>query len=137
MNMNKSIVKFDGYLIQNFMLEKIDDIPKEKKGDIELNCKSFGNNIKGKENSYRVSLNIVTYTEKSKLDLTLDGFFEISKDLGEENKKYFLSVSAPAIIYPYARTFISNVTAFDIDDTVILPVINFADPKLHEKEEVD
>lgn len=133
--MEKNIVTFNGYMIRSFLLEKIDDIPKEKINDIELNYRSFRSNSKGKENSYRVSLNIITYTDKSKLNLTLDGFFEISNDLNEEDKKTFLNISAPTIIYPYARTFISNVTAFDIDKTVILPVINFADPKLHSKEE--
>lgn len=129
-------IKFNGYMIQKFLLEK-SDIPSEQKGNIELNCNSFKSNTKGKENSYRVSLNIVTYTDKSRINLILDGYFEISNDLDEKGKYYFLNVSAPAIIYPYARTFISNVTAFDIDDTVILPVINFADPKLRNKEEED
>lgn len=129
------MIKFNGYMIQSFLLEKDDNIPKDKKKDIELNCSSFKNNEKGKENLYRVTMNIITYTEKTKLNLTLDGFFEIPKTLDNEVKKYFLNVSAPAIIYPYARTFISNVTAFDVDDTVILPVINFADPKLRNENE--
>lgn len=135
--MNKDIVKFNGYMIRSFLLEKIDDIPKEKINDVELNYRSFGNNAKGKENSYRVSLNIITYTDKSKLNLTLDGFFEISNELNDKDKMTFLNISAPTIIYPYARTFISNVTAFDIDKTVILPVINFADPKLHNQGELE
>lgn len=135
--MNKDTIKFNGYMIQSFLLEKREDIPKEKNGQIELNCKSFGNNDKGKEDLYRVSLNIVTYTKNSKLDLVLDGFFEISKKIDEETKNYFLSVSAPAIIYPYARSFISNVTAFDVDKTVILPIINFADSKLHNQGKLE
>lgn len=128
--MEKDIIKFNGYMIERFLLEKIDDIPKEKKKKLELSCTSFHNKEESNENLYKVSLNVISYTDKTKLDLTIDGIFEISKKIDENTKNVFLNITAPTIIYPYARAFISNVTAFDADETVILPVINFADLKL-------
>lgn len=120
------MVNFNGYMIRNFSLEKMDNIPEEKQKGFDLECNCYQNDEKGKENQYRVSIGILMYTNSSKIDLTLEGFFEVPNNLGEEVKQNFLDISAPAILYPYARTFISNVTGFDIDDTVILPIINFA-----------
>lgn len=126
-------VKFEGYMIQKLNLEKVEKIPKEKQKNINISCNFFKNKEKSKENSYKVSMNIEIYTNLSKIELVLDGFFMIPKEFEEENKKYFLEVSAPAIIYPYARTLISNITAFDADETVLLPVINFAGFKINNK----
>lgn len=124
--MEKDIVNFRGYMIRNFILEKMDDIPGKKQKSFDLECNCYQNDEKGKENQYRVTIGILIYTNMSKLDLTLDGFFEVPSDLNDEVKQNFLNISAPAILYPYARTFISNVTSFDVDETVILPIINFA-----------
>lgn len=126
-------VKFEGYMIQKLNLEKIEKIPKEKQKNINISCNYFKKKEKSKENLYKVSMNIEIYTNLSKIELVLDGFFMIPQELEEENKKYFLEVSAPAIIYPYARTLISNITAFDADETILLPVINFAGFKLNNK----
>lgn len=119
-------VKFEGYMIQKLNLEKVEKMSKEKQKKINISCNSFKSKEKSKEKSYKISMNIELYTNLSKIELVLDGFFIIPNGLDEENKKYFLEVSAPAIIYPYARTLISNITAFDADETVLLPVINFA-----------
>ena len=123
----KDTVKFNGYMIKKFVFEKIEKIPKEKKENFTLKCDVFSNDDKGKENCYCVSLSIDMFTDKSKLELTMNGYFEFPKKFDDTLKKEFLDVTAPAILYPYIRTFISNVTSFDIDNTVVLPVINFAD----------
>ena len=70
---------------------------------------------------------IKLYTKSSEIYIEFDGFFTISENLNEEDKKYFLNVTAATILYPYIRTFISNVTAFDKGEAVILPIVNFAD----------
>ena len=121
------MVHFNGYLINKFSLEKIDNIPEEKQKSFDLNYNCYQNEEKGKEYQYCVSIEIILYTNKSKLELILDGYFDIPEDSDDNIKQSFLNISAPAILYPYVRTFISNVTSFDIDETVILPVINFAD----------
>lgn len=71
-------------------------------------------------------MKIKTFTENTELYIEFDGFFDISEKLDEASKKYFLEVSAASIIYPYIRAFISNATALDTGNAVILPVINFA-----------
>lgn len=131
--MNKDKVIFNGYEIQNFILNKENNIPKEKKGNLTIRKKIMEN--PKKENEYCLIMNLEMYTEDSKIDITINGYFDISKNIEEDIKDYFLQISAPAIVYPYIRTFISNVTAFDIGETVVLPIINFAefDEKENEK----
>ncbi len=121
----KGKIKFNGYTIQKFLLEKQENIDKNEQGKVNLEYSFYKSHEKN--DLYRVSLNLVTFTDKSKIDLTLDALFEIPSSIDKNTRQYFLTVSAPAIVYPYLRTFISNVTSFDIDDTVILPIINFSD----------
>ena len=60
------------------------------------------------------------------LDLHMDFFFKANQDLDEEFKKSdFVKVSAPAIAFPYIRSYISNLTLQSGYPTVILPSINF------------
>lgn len=128
--MDKDKVIFNGYEIQNFTLNKENNIPKDKKGNLTIRKKIMEN--PKKENEYCLIMNLEMYTENSKIDITINGYFDISKKMEDDVKDYFLQISAPAIVYPYIRTFISNVTAFDIGETVVLPIINFAE--FDEKE---
>ena len=66
-------------------------------------------------------------TKDTVIRIIINGYFNIPKNVDDELKNNFLEISAPAIVYPYVRTFISEVTAFDNGETVILPIINFAE----------
>ena len=126
MEKKKNDVIFKGYLIDSLNIQKEPNILKEKQGTFNLKYRCQEN--ESKKNIFRVSLSLEDlYTNKSKINITLCGFFEFLGNFEEEKKNYFLKVSAPAIIYPYIRTIISNITAFDVDETAILPIINFAD----------
>lgn len=123
--MKKEAVLFNGYTIKSFTLDKMDNIPTGKQKNVDLKCSFYQNNSKGNENKYLVSLSLETYTNHSQIKLVLDGFFEFSNNFEKEQKDYFLNITAPSILYPYARSFISVVTGFDADGTLILPIINF------------
>ncbi len=124
---NKNIINFDGYSVENFSMKKNVNISEEQKNTIDIKYDTYVNNDKKLKNFYRSEFIIKIYTELSEIYIEFDGFFTISEKLNEEDKKYFLNVSAATILYPYVRTFISNVTSFDKGDPVILPIINFAD----------
>lgn len=52
--------------------------------------------------------------------------FETDKDIDFEFKESsFVKISAPAIAYPYMRTFISNLTLNSGYEPIILPSLNF------------
>lgn len=123
--MKEKSVLFNGYAIKSFSLDKLNDIPIEKQKKVNLKCNFYQNDSKGNENKYLVSLNLETYTDNALITLVLEGFFEFLYNPKEEEKNYFLKVTAPSILYPYARSFISIVTSFDTNGTPILPIINF------------
>lgn len=59
------------------------------------------------------------------LSISLKGFFRLEN---EEKKNFFgefAKVNAPAIMYPYAREVISNLTVKSRLPTLLLPIINF------------
>ncbi len=45
------------------------------------------------------------------LDLTAIGSFVLSKEVQEDTKREFVNVNAPAIMFPYIRSFISSFTS--------------------------
>jgi preprotein translocase subunit SecB len=67
-------------------------------------------------------LSSVGYT----LYIEFASFFETEDSITEEFKSsYIPSVNAPAIAYPFFRTFVSNLTLNAGYDPIILPTINF------------
>ena len=133
MKKKKNEVEFNGYMIEKCNIQKYNKIQKEKEKTFNITVESSKN--KGNDKLYRVSILIEElYTNRSRIDVELCGFFEFSNDWEDDDRDYFLNVSAPAILYPYIRTFISNVTAFDVDETVVLPIINFADLSIRKKD---
>jgi len=131
MEKKKKDVNFKGYLIESLNVQKEKDISRDKQGTFNLKYRCQEN--KEKKNIFRVSLSLEDlYTNKSRINITLCGFFEFLGEFNDDEKDYFLRISAPAIIYPYIRTIVSNITAFDIDETAILPIINFANVEFKE-----
>lgn len=122
---DKDLINFQGYSVEKFSMEKNCKIPSEKKDTIDIKYDSYIN--KEKKNNYRVLFSINLFTKTSKIYVEFAGLFFISDKLNDEEKKYVLNVTAATILYPYVRTFISNVTSFDTGDAVILPVLNFAE----------
>ena len=123
----KNLINFEGYSVEKFSMKKNPNISDEQKNTIDVKYDTYINKDKKLNHLYRSEFKIKLYTELSELYIEFDGFFKISEALKEEEKQYFLNVTAATILYPYIRTFISNVTAFDKGETVILPIINFAD----------
>ena len=124
---NKNLINFQGYSVEKFSMEKNMNIPIEQKNTFDITFDTYVNKDKKHKNLYRAEFKIKVYTEISELYIEFNGYFEISEKLTKEDKDYFLNVTAATILYPYVRSFISNVTAFDKGQAVILPIINFAD----------
>ncbi len=79
-------------------------------------------NIKGKDNSFS-------------LQVQASGNFEILGKIPKEVKENYLNISAPSIIYPYARAYISNITLQSGINPITIPPMNFAaSPKTSEKK---
>lgn len=101
----------DGSLDVDFKIDR--DIEYSSKDEniiyVSLNIKVFENPV---ENNYPFSIN-----------LSVTGIFEIQAE-NEEKKEYFAKYNAVAILFPYARSLISNYTANANVPPLILPPIN-------------
>ena len=108
---NPNYIKFIG----RKQVIKIDDFK------FRINSRFIENNF------YEIELIIATQkvldgTNLLVLDFTYAGFFEIKG----EDKKYQL-VNGPALIYPYARLFLSEVFKAGGFSQINMPEINFLD----------
>lgn len=64
--------------------------------------------------------------DKFHLNLKATAHFSTEEDIDENfQKSSFVSINAPAIAFPYVRTYISNLTLNSGYDPIILPSINF------------
>ena len=65
-------------------------------------------------------------SEKFKLELKAIAHFSTQSDIDEDFKNSaFVNINAPAIAFPYVRTFISNLTLNSGYDPIVLPAFNF------------
>lgn len=65
-------------------------------------------------------------SEEFFLKLKAIAHFSCQENIDDSFKESpFLSINAPAIAYPYIRTFISNLTLNSGYDPIVLPALNF------------
>lgn len=114
--------KFDGYLVRHCK----QDINMEPNGDLN----ELGINISpsGKRGADKFVLTLdVRVSDKEgrfNLHLVVDGFFRFKDDMdGYELSSYFLT-NAPAILFPYVRSYISMISTLSGIGTVNLPTLN-------------
>ena len=80
------------------------------------------------QNGFAIVFQISLKEESEEFILILKAIAHYHTDspIDEDFKKSdFLEISAPAIAYPYIRTFISNLTLNSGFDPIIMPTINF------------
>lgn len=70
------------------------------------------------------------------IDVTAKSVFSTSEDITDEFiRGNFPNVNAPAIVYPYIRAYISNLTVNGGYPAIIIPAVNFQ--YLAEKQRAD
>lgn len=116
-------IKLHGYSINNFEMNKKETMNKKDKVDTEINIEILKNDKD--DNLYKTIMKIKATSEYEEICLDLEGIFEFPPNSDQDGINNFLRYSAPSILYPYCRSFISMVTGFDSGETLILPIINF------------
>lgn len=119
--------------------------------ELSLNVKTFDKDVTNKlktsfgfgdgfiENSkseFGIIFDISLENEEKEfvLKLKATAHFETDKEIDEDFKtSSFVKVSAPAIAFPYIRTFISNLTLNSGYEAIMLPSFNFI--KMAEEKE--
>lgn len=60
------------------------------------------------------------------IKIKAQGFFEFESDLKPQEKDIFFHTSAPAILFPYVRAFITTLSSLSGIKPVILPTLNMS-----------
>lgn len=109
--------------VESFNFESIEVPPKEDTFKL-----SFFNAYNEESKSYFVVKFDISLESKEGFSLSLSyvAYFEGDGDLDDDFKKsHFPKVNAPAIAYPFLRSFISTLVVNSGYGAVILPTINF------------
>jgi len=103
-------LKFLGVSIVNVQLEVFNQSEDEQNVDLYVDAKLFPREVGSK--SFRIWMNVEMKVQDF-WEIKIAGFgdFEFGENTDEENQKHLINVNAPAIIFPYFRSFISTLTA--------------------------
>jgi preprotein translocase subunit SecB len=81
------------------------------------------------KNSFGILLSATCEVKDSfSLNVSVVGKFETEENISHENRSHFVNVNAPAIVFPYLRSFVSTFSANcgDALKTIIIPTQFFA-----------
>jgi preprotein translocase subunit secB len=137
--MNTNDVKQARFRLKNYIITET---------IVRLTGKTIGKDIqvgiapKGKLNekykSFTLTLNVLVRDDKKNLNISLsiDGVFEYDTDSMQELLP-FICHNAPAILFPYIRAYISNITALGGIAPIILPTLNLESVGKTLKDELE
>lgn len=121
---NQIQLKFHGvdFPIINLNSNRVSIQKEENKIDIEISPKVFY--PKDEPNFFRI-IQEIKLSSKGFFELSIValGTFEIKGNVDEETKKNFVNINAPAIMFPYVRSFISTLSTNigNVTETLTIP----------------
>ena len=100
--------------------------PDTKANNIDINIEPKGIIFQEKK-IFEIQLLILLKSEDGlEVSVKMIGFFEFKDVLKTENIGNYFYVNAPAIVFPYLRSYISALTALSGCKTIILPPMNMS-----------
>lgn len=125
MSNNIAKFRFSGYQVlkSNISINE----PSTISENLEIKFKR-SSGINEKEYKYKLDLEVTIEDENKSLfiEVICNGFFEFDKDITDEERSIFFNTSAPAILFPYLRAYISTLTTLSGIQPVTLPTINLS-----------
>lgn len=113
--------KFNGYLVKHSEINLSENIPdgEELKIDIEPS------GVK-REKDFTLTLRIHLYDKGGLIDVKAEvlGYFTLKNEEADVPK--FLTLNAPAILFPYVRAYVSLLTSLSGKGTINLPTLNLS-----------
>jgi preprotein translocase subunit SecB len=107
---NQVKLKFHGVDILSVQFKAI-DVPKDGM-DIAVSCIPRVFYPEKDRHVFRILMEVTIKDERYfVLNIKAVGHFELSKELDANLRKQFVNVNAPAIMFPYLRSFITTLTA--------------------------
>lgn len=85
--------------------------------------------VENKSNKFAVTFNIMVYNSSMfRMKIEYSAFFKTSEDIDINFlKSDFARINAPAIAYPFLRSYVSFIALNSGYEPVILPTINFVE----------
>lgn len=120
-NAKKSSFRFEGYLIKKTSLELKS---KDFDHNYHLNIRPNGT-LDEEKKQLTIELDVTVHDTHKKLNLNfiIEGAFRYESESFEELAPY-ISINGPAILFPYVRAYVSNITALSGCSPVIMPTLN-------------
>ena len=101
------------------------DVPKFKQGgklDVNFKFPAELDYVQGQPIAFPMEVLIENEDKSLRIQVGIIGVFESDVDITKE--KSFIEVSAPAIIFPYIRAYVSNLTSMSGIQPILLPTYN-------------
>lgn len=119
---NKAHLQFLGYKVRNSYIKLEDGVSKEF--EIGFDPKAV---INKKTNLFILFLNVFISDSNKKLEIRIDveGCFKF-KDREDERIEEFLYLNAPAILFPYIRSYVNTISILSGHQAIILPTLNLS-----------
>lgn len=115
-------LSFQGVDIVNVIFEA--KAPRGKQIDVDIECEPVIFLNKKKRGTFSIVMDVKIFNKSYfSLSLRAIGKFKLSEDVTEDIKAKFLTANAPAIMFPYIRSFITTFTANlgDVVGTLTIP----------------
>lgn len=92
---------------------------------------SFEKTVGINDGEHRMRLLLVAkITDNNKamnIEIKAEGLFEFEKDITVDERNVFFKTSAPAILFPYVRAYITALSSLSGLSPIILPTLNLSD----------
>lgn len=118
---NKSSFQFKGYKIHRSLIEIIDSTAEK----LTVNFEPKGT-INNSDNTFLLNLNVHIFDNDKNVNIEVDFLGEYTFTEKDDNFKSFLYINAPAILFPYIRSYITALTALSGISPIILPTMNLS-----------
>lgn len=117
--------RFIGYKIVESSIKYNPDLSNIE--NLSVNIKNT-TGINVDELKLRLELELEVKNESNDLNVVVKaiGIFEFDSNLSDKHKEIFFNSSAPAILFPYIRAYITSLTALSGIQPIILPTINLS-----------
>lgn len=120
--------RFKGYKIVESHIVIVPEETVSQKINVEFE-QTVGVNEEGHNMRLEMIANINDENKALVIKVKAHGFFEFDSDLSPSEKKIFFSTSAPAILFPYVRAYITTLSSLSGVNPVILPTLNMSQRK--------
>ena len=87
---------------------------------------TIGVNEEGHNMRLEMTANINDENNAFVIKIKAQGFFEFESELNPKEKDIFFRTSAPAILFPYVRAYITTLSSLSGVKPVILPTLNMS-----------